>query len=530
MPESDLNCFTQHFLRLPPWPTKRYNESTRPSDKLAERSERVLSHFDLGLRAECKMNYRSELKRFLNQRVCVQLWGRNSVWGKLASVHDDHICLLDTIVVEEMENDDWFERMQYSDEDAGHSRRNAETIIRLDVVLHVTLAEKDDQFPDDSSEPNSPTNYFEGEDQCSKATPKSTQTIVSRLLEIQQTTHASAEEFDQEKPPLSIVANRLEIDLGIGLIPLAEPKRHPNLLDDIGRVRRQIADGKGVIIPKTRVRDCLTLQDANSYQFRIHGHIVSSGTLMIDHVLALDFDDSKTSIEGVDTIEPAYDLPAKWLPASQKEQLTLQGFTVVDPATVLVTHFDACVRQHLHHLISYQDVCSLLESLKEEHGDAIVDLLPNSLSIHALHRLLKSLLEEKISIRNLMPIIESTAYHLNQTGDRAELLQRVRVDIGTDICTPLVGEEGRLNVFQLEESVEKELAEQLTNNDPLKQQADIVSILEKHQAESGRGILLVRLPAIRRAVFEFAFRSGLNLAVLAEPEVPLNIKVARQNC
>ncbi len=177
----------------------------------------------------------------------------------------------------------------------------------------------------------------------------------------------------------------------------------------------------GVIIPRTRTKDCLKI-DSSSYRIRINGHVVSNGTLIVDRLLAYNLTESTNLIEGIDAVEPMQGLPARWIDSTLREQVLQLGGSYAEPVAVLATHFVHSVQVRFHELLGHQDVLRLVNDLRNENGDAITELIPSQVSISILHRLLMSLLEERVSIRRLMTIIESNAYHGIQSSDHAWLL------------------------------------------------------------------------------------------------------------
>jgi flagellar biosynthesis protein FlhA len=384
------------------------------------------------------MDYRSQLARFLDRRVCVEVWGRSTVWGTLVSIDEDHLRLVDTIILGELEGQGWFEQMQYAQRDSVAGPRNAETIFRFDVVLHVTCT--DDDLPEPIEAPaNKPAS----------------------------------------EPPVTVSTNRLEIEIGCNLLPLAQRNHGVDFLSYVGRVRKELADEMGVIIPKVRIKDRLTLQES-SYRIRINGHTADCGTLQAD---------------------------------------SLQGKEWSEPVRILLTHFVNVVRRRLPELLGYQDVLGLVRDLRGDHGNAIDALIPGQVSVSLLQRILQSLLEEQVSIRHLMTIIESVAYHSLQNSDHDQLLQRLRVDIGRDICAPFLNEEGQLRCIRLDESIEENFSQQT----PQVQQALLLAFVRSIQPVQDRVAILVRRTETRRAIFASLSGHKDHLAIIATAEIPHNI-------
>jgi flagellar biosynthesis component FlhA/small nuclear ribonucleoprotein (snRNP)-like protein len=451
------------------------------------------------------MDYHSQLKRFLNRRVCVELWGRSTVWGTLSSVDDDHLRLLDTIIVGESEGQGWFERMQYGEADSHGGPRNAETIIRIEVVMHVTCA--DDDLPD----PPPDTQAFGEPIEGAAADGESQHEIGNEF-----------EDFFEQERALSLRSEPITVELGFGLIRLAVAGQGGDLLDRIHRIRVEIAQDTGVIIPRVRVKDCRQLKHSE-FCVRVFGHTVATGELFVDRLLATNLNASVNLIDGVDVTGPLAGLPAKWIEPDQQGHVRSLGGCVLEPSEVLATRISSCVRERLNDLLGYQDVIRLIDGLKRDHADAIAELVPHQVSVLQLHRLLKSLLEERVSIRNLIRILESVAYHSSQASDYGQWLQRVRVDIGTDICAPLLDDDGSLKVLRIDANIEESLAGQDERNANLVEERYLSDFAFSLPTVDDVTVILVRRGEVRRTLFEAISAHRPHITVIAENEVPLGV-------
>ena len=469
------------------------------------------------------MDYQTQLKRFLHRRVCVDLWGRGTLWGKLASIGRDHLRFVDTIVVGELEGQGWFERMNYGQDDSVSGPRNAETIVRIEVVLHITYA--DDDLPEPASEEPPEASILQDSSKSTNQIEGSTSELIAGMAELQDAKNTGAADSVEQKQPITVRADRIEIELGLGLVPLAMPARGGDLLDRIDRIRRQLASEMGVILPRVRVKDCLAL-DGSNYRFRVNGHIVASGKLMADRLLGMHLNEAANSIEGIDTVEPAFGLPARWIEPKLRDEVFRQGGSIAEPAAVLTTHLAETLKTRLHELLGYQDVLHLINDLKADYGEAIADLIPNQVSVSILQRILMSLLEESVSIRNLMTIIESVAYHLRQTSDHAQLLQHVRTDIGPDICTPLLGDDGKLHVITLDETTEQTIHQLFATGENLTQHQILLALAQSVSLAAHNTVIIVHRAELRRSIFTALSQHAQCRTVLAEIEVPRDIRVA----
>jgi flagellar biosynthesis component FlhA/small nuclear ribonucleoprotein (snRNP)-like protein len=455
------------------------------------------------------MDYHSQLRRFLNRRICVELWGRSTVWGTLASIEDDHLRLLDTIVVGESEGQGWFERMQYGEMDSNGGPRSAETIIRIEVVMHVTCAD------DDLSEPISECSAGNGVMENGESG--------SDVASLDQGIDDS-EEIYEEEHTISLRSYRITVELGFGLLRLAIASQGGDLLDRIHRLRVQFAEDTGMIIPRVRIKDCSNLRQS-AYRIRVMGHVVATGELLVDRLLATNLDESHDAIDGIETTEALRGLPAKWIEHDQRDRVLVTGGCVSEPSDVLIQHLACCVRERLSDLLGYQEVTQLVDGLRKDYGSAVDELIPHQVSIMQLHRLLKSLLEEQVSIRNLMSIIESIAYHCNQTPEYDHWLQRLRVDIGRDICAPFLNDDGSLQIVRIDESIEESLPSDDTGHITFIDNRHLSDFVRSLPTNSRATAILVRRSEIRRALFDAISAQKSFITVIAESELPVGVDV-----
>ena len=211
---------------------------------------------------------------------------------------------------------------------------------------------------------------------------------------------------DGMKSPENVVnllnVDPIEFEFGYGLIPLVDASQGGDLLDRVVMIRRQLALELGIVIPVVRIRDNIQLQP-NEYRIKIKGNEMARGELLLDHYLAMSPGDDD-SIEGIDTIEPSFGLPAKWITEQVKEQAEMLGYTVVDPPSVVSTHLTEMIRGNAHELLGRQETKQLIDHLRESYPILVEELTPTPLSIGEIQKVLAKLLRENVSIRNL-PII-----------------------------------------------------------------------------------------------------------------------------
>ncbi|GFR35588.1 flagellar biosynthesis protein FlhA [Thermobrachium celere] len=254
----------------------------------------------------------------------------------------------------------------------------------------------------------------------------------------------------------------LEIEIGYGLIPLADVTSGGDLLDRIAGVRRQCAVELGIIVQPIRIRDNLQLA-TNEYRIKIKGTIVGKGEILCNHFLAIDVTGNGVPIDGIKTVEPAFGLPAVWIPDSKKEEAELMGITVIDPTTVLVTHLSEIIKRHSHELLGRQEVKMLIDNIKENYPAVVEELIPNILSIGEVQKVLQNLLKEQVSIRDLVTILETLADNAVMTKDLELLTEYVRIALSRTICRNLINEEGVIRVLTLDTNIENLIAKIFIN-------------------------------------------------------------------
>ena len=280
------------------------------------------------------------------------------------------------------------------------------------------------------------------------------------------TSEAEDEPSPDEQPPIEelLGVDRLGIEIGYRLITLVEKGRHGSLLDHIRAVRRQFATNVGLIIPPIRVKDNIQI-DPNHYRILLNGQQIGSGELRAGCFLAMDPSGDAGEIQGTDTIEPAFGLPAKWIDESEKDKAEIQGYTVIDAPSVLVTHLTELLKANAHELLSRDDTLALVDNLKTSAPAVVEELIPNKLTLGEVQGVLARLLREQVPIRNLQQILESLADAAGETKDIAQLTERVRTQIARTVIEPYLTPDGFLNVSVIDPNLERGLADAVTGTD-----------------------------------------------------------------
>ena len=345
-------------------------------------------------------------------------------------------------------------------------------------------------------------------------------------------------EDNEMKSPESVVnllsVDPIEFEFGYALIPLADTNQGGDLLDRIVMIRRQLALELGLVIPVVRIRDNIQLQP-NEYCLKIKGNEVAKGELLLDHYLAISPGMDDDLIEGIDTLEPAFKMPAKWISESAKEQAEMFGYTVVDPPSVVSTHITEVIKSYAHELIGRQETKQLIDHTKETYPILIEEVTPNPLSVGDIQRVLAKLLKESVSIRNLPIIFEVLADYGKMTSDTDLLTEYVRQGLARQITSQYTVQEGLLRVLTLSGKVEKTMAEAVQQTehgnylslDPNVSQAILESIAKQTETLSfqEQSPIVLCSPAVRMYVRQITERYFPHMAVLSYNELEANVEV-----
>lgn len=236
-------------------------------------------------------------------------------------------------------------------------------------------------------------------------------------------------EKEEVRKPENIVSllqvDPMELEIGYSLIPLVDISQGGDLLDRVVMIRRQCALELGLIVPTIRIRDNIQLKPS-IYVIKLKGIEIARGELMLDHFLAMDSGAAFESVPGIETVEPAFGLPALWIQESYREQAELAGYTVVDPVSVLATHLTEIIKTHAAEILGRQETQTLIDSVKQNNAAVVEELTPNLLSVGEIQKVLGNLLREKISIRDLVTIFETLADYAQLTKDTEILTEYVR--------------------------------------------------------------------------------------------------------
>ncbi|MCX7695811.1 MAG: flagellar biosynthesis protein FlhA [Caloramator sp.] len=326
----------------------------------------------------------------------------------------------------------------------------------------------------------------------------------------------------------------LEIEIGYGLIPLADISSGGDLLDRIAGVRRQCAVELGIIVQPIRIRDNLQLA-TNEYRIKIKGTIVGKGEILCNHFLAIDATGEGLPVDGIKTIEPAFGLPAVWIPDSKKDEAEIMGITVIDPTTVLVTHLSEIIKKHSYELLGRQEVKLLIDNIKENYPAVVEELIPGLISLGELQKVLQNLLREQVPIRDLVTILETLADNAVLTKDIELLTEYVRISLSRTICRNLIDEQGVIRVITLDINLENLISENihksLQGSYPALEPSITTQIyhsikenIELNQFNNDIPVILVtpKIRAAFRRMIEMVFPQ---VQVLSMNEIPTDIQI-----
>ena len=288
-----------------------------------------------------------------------------------------------------------------------------------------------------------------------------------------QVTAAAAKEEKKPEGPLPgspetvdalLPLDILQLEVGYDLIPLVDEAQKGDLLERIRGIRRQFALDMGLVVPSLHVRDNLQIKP-DEYVLLLKGVEIAKGEVMMGYQLAMDSGTAKRVIDGIPTKEPAFNLPALWIPDNKKDDAQLAGYTVVDPSTVIATHLTEVLRTHADELLGRQDTQKLLDNLAKTHPKVVEELVPTALPLGSLQKVLQNLLRERVSIRDLLTICETLADYAPLTKDTSILTEYSRQKLARSIVSGLADEEGKLSVLTLAHKVEDFIRESIQKSD-----------------------------------------------------------------
>lgn len=347
----------------------------------------------------------------------------------------------------------------------------------------------------------------------------------------------SEQELDDVRKPESVFSllqeDPIEFEFGIGLIPLADTNQGGDLLDRIVAIRRQFALELGLVVPVIRIRDNIQLKP-NEYIIKLKGNKVAGGEILLDHYLMLNQGGEDYGIEGIETVEPTFGLPALWIDENMKEQAELYGFTVVDVSSVISTHLSETIKKYAHEILGREETKQLIDHLRESNPSVVEEVIPQVLSIGDIQKILQKLLKERVSIRTLSVIFEAIADYAVYTKNHDILAEYVRQALARQL-THQYSQNGVIHAVRVGAEVEKKMAEAIVHTehgdilslDPETTNRIVQSVGETVQQTIQMGIqpIIVSSSGIRMYIRQITEHALANIPILSYNELEPDVEV-----
>ncbi|MDR7080053.1 flagellar biosynthesis protein FlhA [Neobacillus niacini] len=345
------------------------------------------------------------------------------------------------------------------------------------------------------------------------------------------------QELDEVRKPENVFAllreDPIEFEFGIGLIMLADVNQGGDLLDRVVAIRRQIALDLGLVVPVIRIRDNIQLHH-NQYVIKIKGNEVAKGEILLDHFLMLNPSDEEHGIEGMETVEPTFGLPALWITEEKKDEAEVFGYTVIDPSSIVSTHLSETIRKFAHEILGREETTQLINHVKESQPSLVEELIPNILSVGDVQKVLQKLLKENVSIRSLTSIFEALADYSVYTKNPDILTEYVRQALARQLTSQYV-RNGVVHAIQVGAGIEKKLADSISRTeqgdiltiDPESSNQMIHSFTQKIEQMSQLGIrpIILTSAGIRMYVRQMMERALADTPILSYNELEPNVEV-----
>ncbi len=339
---------------------------------------------------------------------------------------------------------------------------------------------------------------------------------------------------DADEVEKVLFVDPMEVELGYGLIPLVDQSQGGDLLSRITVIRRQIASELGIVVPPIRIRDNMALEP-EQYAIKIKGIEVAVGSLYLDSFLAMNPGGVTKTVPGIETIEPAFNLPATWISAAQKEAAEMYGYTVVDTLSVLATHLTEVIHLHADELVNRQEAQRLVDNAKQFASAVIEELIPEQLTVGQILKVLQNLLRERVPVRDIVTVLEVLADHSIQTKETDVLTEYVRQGLSRTICRQYAGDSHVLHAVTLDPKVEQMLIESVQKSDfgtrivvrpqTTQKTIDQIQLSLDRGAEEGVAPVILTSPAIRPYFRQMIDRSFPRVPVMSLNEIAPDIEL-----
>lgn len=355
---------------------------------------------------------------------------------------------------------------------------------------------------------------------------------------IEESAEQEENEAQEIRKPENVVSllnvDPIELEFGYGIIPLADVNQGGDLLDRVVMIRRQIALELGAVVPIIRLRDNIQL-NPNQYVIKIKGIQVSEGEILFDHYMAMNPGYVEEEITGIPTFEPSFHLPAIWITERQRERAESLGYTVVDPPSIIATHLTEVIRQHIAELLTRQDVQNLINNIKDNNSTLIDELVPKLMGIGEIQKVLQNLLEEGISIRDLVTILETLADHAAVTRDPDILTEYARQGLKRAISSKYFTVGEVTNVVTVDPAIEQEIMNSVKNTeqgsylslDPERSKKIVEALGNelKKLEDMGKNPIVITSPIVRMYFRNLAKDYYKDIIVISYNEVESNVEL-----
>jgi flagellar biosynthesis protein FlhA len=358
-----------------------------------------------------------------------------------------------------------------------------------------------------------------------------------------EVTQVAAQVQDQQKKadtkkPESVVqlmqVDPISLEVGRGLLSLVDPNQGAKLLDRVTSIRRHIALELGIVVPGVRFRDNLQLKP-NAYVIKIKEIEVAQGEVQVNQFLAIGPEEKLKNLRGTKTVDPTYGMPGVWISPEQRGDAERLGCMIFDPVSVVATQLTEVVRTHANELLGRQEVQALVDTVKKTHPAVVKEVIPDALSLGEVQKVLQNLVKERVSIRDLVSILETMADHVHMTKDPEMLTEFCRVALSRVICKEYSNNEGTINVITLDPQIEQLVQSAIQRTDmgsfltldPNVGQEILQAISQQVNTLQERGLqpILLVAPQVRPALRKLTERSFPNLVILSWNEIAPKVNV-----
>jgi flagellar biosynthesis protein FlhA len=339
---------------------------------------------------------------------------------------------------------------------------------------------------------------------------------------------------ESEEAVISYQVETISLEIGYGLISLVDEGSDSNLISNITSIRKQLAAEMGILVNPIRIRDNLQLEP-NQYVIKIKGNQIAKGEIYTNKYLVIDPGTADFDIQGIPTTEPAFGLAALWIDGRDKEKAELNGYTIIEPVTVLVTHLKELIKKHSHELLGRQETKNLIDELKERYSVIVEELIPNIMTLGEVQKVLQNLLKENVPITDLVTIMETLADNAVSIKDTEILTEHVRHSLQRTIVKDFLDQQGTLNVVtidsQLEDLIGSSIHKSIGGSIPVLEPEMITKIFNSIKSTyeeslmKGYQTIILASPRIRTALKNLIAITFSNISVLSLNEIPSDVQI-----